>query len=87
MMAPRCGRPMLRYEAVNGPMPEEPACGRPAGHPGPCRSEVAFARQLRAWPKRTPRECGCGCGEMTAGWGVQFKRGHNHDDIGRWAAA
>ena len=82
MMSPRCGKPMARYEAANGPMPEEPACGRPEGHPGPCRSEVALARMAR----RTPRTCGCGCGDMTAGWGA-YKRGHNHDSAGRWAAA
>ena len=48
MMSPRCSKPMTRYEAANGPMPEEPTCGRPAGHPGPCRSEAAVARMQRA---------------------------------------
>ena len=47
MNAPRCGKPMTRYEASNGPMPEEPACGRPEGHPGPCRSTIAMARIAR----------------------------------------
>lgn len=87
MNGPRCGKPMTRYEASNGPMPEEPACGRPEGHRGPCRSATAWARQMRAWPARKPRECGCGCGGTTAGWGVAYKRGHNHDHAGRWATA
>ena len=87
MNAPRCGKPMARYEASNGPMPEVPACARPEGHNGPCRSAAAWARQMRAWPARKPRECECGCGGMTAGWGVAYKRGHNHDSAGRWATA
>ena len=85
MMSPRCGKPMTRYEASNGPMIDQPACGRPEGHGGPCRSGVALARY--ALPKLMPRECGCGCGETTAGWGAAYRRGHNHDSTGRWAAA
>ena len=35
---------MRRYEAVWGPQPEPPQCGRPAGHGGPCRSPQALQR-------------------------------------------
>ena len=45
MNAPRCGKPMTRYEASNGPMPEEPECARPEGHRGRCRSAAALARK------------------------------------------
>ena len=48
MNAPRCGKPMTRYEASNGPMLEDPECARPEGHPGPCRSAPALARKYRA---------------------------------------
>jgi hypothetical protein len=72
--APRCGKPMNRYEAVNGPMLEDPACARPAGHHGPCRSAPAWARYLA--PPGDPRPCACGCGELTAGWGP-CKIGHH----------
>ena len=48
MTAPRCGKPMTRYEAANGPMPEEPECARPAGHHGRCRSVAALARKYQA---------------------------------------
>jgi hypothetical protein len=96
MRAPRCGKPMFqhkaanvyRYEATNGPMLEEPVCARPEGHNGPCRSGFAVARNYRADVRRQPgalQACGCGCGEMTS-WG-RYKRGHNRDGIGRWAAA
>jgi len=48
MKAPRCGKPMTRYEAVNGPMPEQPVCARPEGHHGMCRSAAALERKYRA---------------------------------------
>ena len=50
-LSPRCGRPMARYETAGGPavlMDEEPACGRPEGHHGPCRSAAAVARYYAA---------------------------------------
>jgi hypothetical protein len=47
-MRARCGKPMRRCEAANGPMPEPPACGRPEGHPGPCRTVPALIRYSRA---------------------------------------
>lgn len=47
-LAPRCGKPMTRYEASNGPMPEQPECARPEGHSGMCRSGPALARKYRA---------------------------------------
>ena len=75
MMPPRCGRPMTRYEASNGPMPEEPSCGRPAGHHGPCRSAPAWARQMRQ-RQGEPQACECGCGELTCGRGP-CKAGHH----------
>jgi len=48
MNAPRCGKPMTRYEASNGPMPEQPECARPEGHHGRCRSAAALARKYQA---------------------------------------
>lgn len=48
MNTPRCGKPMTRYEASNGPMPEPPECARPAGHNGMCRSSAALARKYAA---------------------------------------
>jgi hypothetical protein len=47
-MAPRCGKPMRRYEAAHGPILDDPACGRPAGHDGPCRTALALARYVAA---------------------------------------
>ena len=72
MNAPRCGKPMTRYEASNGPMLEDAACGRPVGHHGPCRSVQAWARLM----KGQPGLCDCGCGELTAGRGP-CKAGHH----------
>lgn len=43
-VTPRCGRPMRRYEAVWGALPEEPECGRPEDHTGQCRSSMALKR-------------------------------------------
>lgn len=48
MMAATCGQPMRRYETASGRPPEDPACGRPAGHQGPHRSQAAVARYRRA---------------------------------------
>ena len=48
LASPRCGKAMTRYEAVNGPMLEDPVCGRPEGHQGRCRSEAALARKYAA---------------------------------------
>jgi hypothetical protein len=39
---------MRRYEACNGPMLDDPVCGRPANHPGRHRSQEAMARYSRA---------------------------------------
>lgn len=47
-LSPRCGKPMLRYEAANGPMLEEPWCARPVGHNGRCRSAAALGRKYAA---------------------------------------
>ena len=74
MTSPRCGKPMTRYEASNGPMFDQPECARPEGHNGPCRSSAAWARLLQ--PPGEPRACECGCGELTAGWGP-CKIGHH----------
>ena len=46
-MAPRCGKPMRRHERAGRPVLEDPACGRPEDHPGPCRSTAALARIAR----------------------------------------
>lgn len=51
--APRCGRVLAldgRFErgGVAGDPGDPPACGRPEGHRGPCRSEAAVARYRRA---------------------------------------
>ena len=54
-MIPRCGKPMTRYEASNGPMPEEPECARPAGHRGQCRSAAALTRKYQADNARIAR--------------------------------
>ena len=54
-MSPRCGRPMLRFEAVWGPLLEDPVCGRPEGHNGVCRSTLALAKALEGDRKRWPR--------------------------------
>ncbi len=89
MTTPRCGRPMARYEAANGPMLEDPVCARPAGHNGRCRSAAALARKYQADTARlaaVARPCACGCGDMAL-WGHQFRRGHNHDSAGRWGTA
>jgi len=53
MKTPRCGKPMHldgRYERSGEPGDpgKPPVCGRPAGHPGPCRSESAVARDHAA---------------------------------------
>ena len=75
MTLPRCAKPMTRYEPAGWPpVLRDPACGRRAGHRGPCRSEVAWARYLA--PPGEPRPCACGCGELTAGWGP-CKIGHH----------
>ena len=47
-MNARCGKPMTRYEAANGPMLEQPECARPEGHRGRCRSAAALTRKYRA---------------------------------------
>lgn len=47
-LSPRCGKPMLRYEACNGPMIDQPECARPEGHAGMCRSGAALARKYAA---------------------------------------
>src|SRR6516225_7540604 len=89
VLSPRCGKPMTRYEAANGPMLDDPACGRPEGHPGPCRSRAAVTREYAADVTRLAaktRPCGCGCGD-TAGWGHGYLRGHNPRSArGSWAA-
>jgi hypothetical protein len=50
---------MLRFEAVWGALLEDPACGRPEGHNGPCRSVQAVAaaveRERRSWPAKRER--------------------------------
>ena len=48
-LAPRCGRVLAldgRFErgGVPGDPGDPPRCGRPVGHPGPCRSEAALSR-------------------------------------------
>ena len=53
VLAPRCGRVLAldgRYErgGVAGDPGDPPACGRPEGHDGPCRSAAAVARYNRA---------------------------------------
>ncbi len=79
-MAPRCGRPLRRYEPVAGPPVLEPqSCGRPEGHRGPCRSPRSIARAHEASVRRMAsavRPCECGCGE-TVRWGRKYRRGHN----------
>lgn len=48
MTAPRCGKPMRRYEPAAGPaVLADPVCGRPDEHNGACRSERSVARQYR----------------------------------------
>jgi hypothetical protein len=88
-LSPRCGKPMLAYETANGPMLEEPECGRREGHPGPCRSSLALAREAVADVRRKAsavQPCACGCGE-TAVWGHRYRRGHNlRRADGAWAA-
>ena len=84
--APRCGRPLRRYECIDGPpVLEKPSCGRPDGHHGPCRSPRSLARAVQADVRRQarPRECACGCGDL-ATWG-EYRRGHNaRDAAGYW---
>jgi len=51
--SPRCGKPLRldgRHERSGeaGDPGNPPVCGRPASHPGPCRSEAAVARYSRA---------------------------------------
>ena len=78
-MTPRCGKLMLAYETANGPMLEDPECGRRDDHPGPCRSSLALTRAAVADVRRKAsavRPCACGCGE-TAVWGHRYRRGHN----------
>ena len=73
--SPRCGRTMARYEPTGWPpVLEDPVCGRPEGHNGPCRSAQAWTRQMR--PPGDPGPCACGCGDLTAGWGP-CKGGHH----------
>jgi hypothetical protein len=48
LLAPRCGKAMMRYEAANGPMPEPPVCARPQNHAGMCRSAASLARKQQA---------------------------------------
>jgi hypothetical protein len=46
VLSPRCGRVMRRYETPgSAPVLEDPRCGRPAGHNGPCRSVAALGRE------------------------------------------
>ena len=52
-MTPRCGKPMLAYEAANGPMLDPPSCARPEDHAGQCRTAAALARKYRADSART----------------------------------
>jgi DNA-binding transcriptional regulator YiaG len=48
MNAPRCGKPMTRYEPQGWPpVLEDPVCGRIWNHGGPCRSEMSLARMRR----------------------------------------
>ena len=87
-MAPRCGNPMRRCETIWGPQPEQPACARPAGHNGPCRSAPALARYYRSSNARLAaitRPCACGCGEQ-ATWGHRYRKNHQpRDEQGCWA--
>jgi hypothetical protein len=46
--SPRCCKLMIRYEAANGPMIDQPECARPEGHAGMCRSGIALARKYAA---------------------------------------
>jgi len=56
-VAPRCGRPMLGYEAVWGALLDEVTCGRPEGHNGPHRSVQALRKALegerRTWAAKS----------------------------------
>ena len=48
MNAPRCAKPMTRYEPQGWPpVLEDPVCGRVWNHPPPCRSEQSLARMRR----------------------------------------
>jgi hypothetical protein len=70
---------MTRYEAANGPMIEDPECGRPKDHNGPCRTRPAVARKYAADTARLAaavQPCACECGEEAL-WGHQYRRGHN----------
>ena len=86
-LVPRCGKPMRRFEAVWGALPEEPECGRPRGHNGPCRSVPAVARiyaEANARLAAITRPCACGCGEI-AGWGHRYRKNHQpRDEWGCW---
>ena len=53
MTSPRCARPMRHYELPGLPVLEDPSCGRPEGHHGPCRSPAAMARHAAAQAYRT----------------------------------
>jgi DNA-binding transcriptional regulator YiaG len=54
--APRCRRPMERYEPRGWPpVLEDPVCGRKAGHPGRCRSEMSIKlARRRGWKPQPP---------------------------------
>lgn len=86
MTARRCGKPMLRYDTTASRAPDNPVCGRAEGHNGQCRSEEAVKRNTNADRLRAggPRVCGCGCGQITSGWGPRM-HGHNErDSRGAW---
>ncbi|HXJ28692.1 MAG TPA: hypothetical protein VNH17_23495 [Streptosporangiaceae bacterium] len=85
-MTPRCGRVLRRYEPRGWPpVLFDPVCGRPEGHNGPCRSEMGWDRVLHAGCR--PALCGCGCGQVTAGYG-RFRPGHQlrSAETGQWVA-
>jgi ribosome-binding protein aMBF1 (putative translation factor) len=52
--SPRCGHPVRRYELPGRPAFGDSACGRRAGHPGPCRSAESLSRQRTQAPSGSP---------------------------------
>ena len=53
--SPLCGRLMRRYELPGLPVLEDPSCGRPEGHPPPCRSARSMAAHAAAQAYRRPQ--------------------------------